>query len=147
MLPLKIPGFLLVVALLTSPAGAAERWSVGLTAGDIRIEAAVIDGASASSPTVLLVGGLHGKDESAAVITRETADFEAIPQQRRPFRLLAISVANPEAHPLQFPPAGVAYKENIESNVLWRWIAIHAPDLVVIAGPGDFGLADALSKN
>src|SRR3954468_24602530 len=123
--PLKSFALGLVVALLASPAGAAERWSVGLTAGDVRIEAAVVDGASASSPTVLLVGGLHGKDESAAVVTRETADFEAIPQPRRRFRLLAISVANPEAHTLQFPPTGVAYRENIESNVLWRWIGIH----------------------
>lgn len=140
-------GLLLLIVLLASSAGAAERWSVGLSAGDIRIDAAVVAGALASSPTVLLVGGLHGRDESADVVSRETADFEAIPQQRRPFRLLAISVANPEAHALRFPPAGVAYKENTESNVLWRWIAIQAPDLVLITEPGDYGLAEALSKN
>jgi rhamnogalacturonyl hydrolase YesR len=47
---------------------------------------------------------------------------------------------------LQFPPAGVAYREHIESHVLWRWIGTHAPDLVVIAG-SDSGLAEALSQN
>jgi rhamnogalacturonyl hydrolase YesR len=31
--------------------------------------------------------------------------------------------------------------------VLWRWIGIHAPDLVVIAGDSGTGLADALSQN
>jgi unsaturated rhamnogalacturonyl hydrolase len=42
-----------------------------------------------------------------------------------------------------FPPAGLAYKENAESHTLWRWIAVQAPDLVLIAGE-DFGLARAL---
>jgi rhamnogalacturonyl hydrolase YesR len=31
--------------------------------------------------------------------------------------------------------------------VLWRWIGIHAPDLVIIAGTADSGLTDALSQN
>ena len=40
----------------------------------------------------------------------------------------------------------MAYREHIESHVLWRWIGTHAPDLVVIAG-ADAGLAEALSQN
>src|SRR5205814_5361407 len=48
---------------------------------------------------------------------------------------------------LQFPPAGVAYRENAESHALWRWIGIHAPDLVIIICSEDYGLGDALSKN
>jgi hypothetical protein len=68
-------------------------------------------------------------------------------QDQRPFRLLAISIANPDSARLQFPPAGVAYRENSESHALWRWIGIHAPDLVLIAGNEDFGLAEALSQN
>jgi unsaturated rhamnogalacturonyl hydrolase len=71
--------------------------------------------------------------------------FEALPQNRRRFRLLAIPGANPEAQPLAFPPAGVAYRDHIESHVLWRWIGTHAPDLVVIAG-ADAGLAEALAQ-
>jgi rhamnogalacturonyl hydrolase YesR len=41
----------------------------------------------------------------------------------------------------------VAYRENGESHLLWRWIALQAPDLVLIVGPGDSGLAQALSTN
>jgi rhamnogalacturonyl hydrolase YesR len=40
----------------------------------------------------------------------------------------------------------VAYREQIESHVLWRWIGAHAPDLVLVAGT-DRGLVDALSQN
>src|SRR5262249_570130 len=65
----------------------------------------------------------------------------------RQFRLIAIAVANPDSARLQFPPMGVAYRENAESHALWRWIGIHAPDQVLVIGNEDFGLADALSKN
>src|SRR5262249_24105762 len=120
---------------------AAEHWNIGLTPNNTRIEALDIPGPAATSPTVLLIGGIQGKNESVSVVNREAADFESIPPSRREFRLLTIPLANPEAHMLQFPPSGVAYKENAESHVLWRWIGIQAPDLVVIVGPSDFGLA------
>ena len=125
----------------------AERWNVGLTTTNVRIEATAIPGASPSSSTVLLIGGLQGKGETADIVAREAEAFDAIPQTRRPFRLLAISLANPDGLPLQFPPTGAAYIENIESHVLWRWIGVQAPDLVVIAGSSDFGMAGALSQN
>jgi unsaturated rhamnogalacturonyl hydrolase len=70
-----------------------------------------------------------------------------LPQSRRAFRLIALPVANPDARPLQFPPAGTAYKENTESHVLWRWIGIHAPDMVLIVGESGNGLANALSQS
>jgi rhamnogalacturonyl hydrolase YesR len=41
----------------------------------------------------------------------------------------------------------VAYRDAPESNALWRWIGIHAPDVVLIAESTDSGLADALSQN
>src|SRR5580700_412071 len=65
---------------------------------------------------------------------------------RTRLRLLAIPVANPDQERLVFPPTGVAYRENAASHALWRWIGIHAPDLVLIAGKQDFGLAKALSE-
>jgi unsaturated rhamnogalacturonyl hydrolase len=133
--------------LLVSPLVAADRWNIGLATDGSRIEASVIPGASAASSTVLLIGGLQGKDESVAIVNREVEEYEKTPQDRRKFRLLAIPLANPNGQTLQFPPTGVAYRENVESHVLWRWAGIHAPDLVVIAGASDFGLADALSKN
>jgi unsaturated rhamnogalacturonyl hydrolase len=133
--------------LVSVPLFAAEHQYVGLTQKGGRIEASIVAGPSAASPTVLLVGGLAGNDATSRVVAQEVATFEAIPQNRRPFQLLAIPSANPDGAPVQFPPAGVAYRENKESHYLWRWIGIHAPDLVLIAGTDDFGLADALSQN
>ena len=90
--------------------------------------------------------GSSARIESSDAVDREAAAFEQIPQHRRAFRLIAIARANPDGQPLQFPPSGVAYREHIESHVLWRWIGTHAPDLVLVAGP-DPGLVDALSQN
>ena len=85
-------------------------------------------------------------DQSSDAVAREAAAFEQIPQNRRAFRLIAVARANPDAQPLQFPPSGVAYREHVESHVLWRWVGTHAPDLVLVAGP-DPGLVEALSQN
>jgi len=133
--------------LLTVPptARAADRWTIGLTTNGAPIEALVIDG-PASAPTVLLIGGLQGKDASADAVSREARAYEALAPDRRRFRLLAIPVGNPDGQVLQFPPTGAAYREHADAHVLWRWIGTHAPDLVLIAGP-DAGLADAVSQN
>ena len=106
----------------------------------------MVAGSSVASPTVVLVGGLERPDESSDAVARDTAAFEQIPQPQRAFRLISIARANPDGQPLQFPPSGVAYREHIESHVLWRWIGTHAPDLVLVAGP-DPGLVNALSQN
>jgi hypothetical protein len=132
--------------LLHDVAIAAERWTIGLSTSGAPIEAVMIAGRSASSPTVLLIAGLQGADQSSDAAAREAAAFEQIPQNRRAFRLIAVARANPDAQPLQFPPSGVAYREHIESHVLWRWVGTHAPDLVLVAGP-DPGLVDAISQN
>lgn len=138
---------LLAVALLiAAPAAAAERWTIGLTTAAAPVEAVVVEGPSPSSPTVLIVGGLAGNDGSTDAVTREAEAFDKMARDRRPVRLIAIPRANPGAQALQFPPQGVAYREQIESHVLWRWIGTHAPDLVLVVGP-DAGLVDALSQN
>jgi hypothetical protein len=142
------PVLLCVFACLLVPALAiaGERWTIGLSTTTAPIEAVVVAGRSVSSPTVLLVGGLQQPDQSSDAVAREAATFEQIPQRQRPFRLIAIARANPDAQPLQFPPSGAAYREHVESHVLWRWFGTHAPDLVLVAGP-DPGLVDALSQN
>ena len=132
--------------LLHAEAIAGERWTIGLSTSGAPIEAVVIAGRSDSSPTVLLVGGIQQPDQSSDAVAREAAAFEQIPQNQRAFRLIAVARANPDAQPLQFPPSGIAYREHVESHVLWRWIGTHAPDLVLVAGP-DPGLVDALSQN
>lgn len=131
--------------LLPGSARGADRWTIGLTSGLAPIDATVVPGSSELSPTVLVVSGLAGSDASSDAVEREAAAFDQIPQERRAFRLIAITRANPEARPLQFPPSGVAYPEQAESHVLWRRIATHAPDLVLIVGP-DPGLAQALGQ-
>jgi hypothetical protein len=81
-------------------------------------------GASAASPTVLLIGGLEGKDESTQVVAQEVRVFEA----RKPtFRFFAVALANPGRAKLSFPPTGVAYRDNPEASALWRWMAVEAP--------------------
>jgi rhamnogalacturonyl hydrolase YesR len=135
----------LVLLLLTRAYG--ENRYVGLTPRGTRIEATVVAGASPASPTVLLIGGLRGVDESSKAVSEETREFGAAQSRTRRFRLLSISLANPDGNKLMFPPAGVAYRDNPESHALWRWIAMEAPDLVLIAAGEDFGLAEALSRD
>ena len=135
---------LLTIATLTI-AGADHR-DVGLAQKGTRIEASIVEGATANAPTVMLISGLGGNDESSRAAADELRKYDAQPQNRRTFRLIALTVANPEKSPLAFPPTGVAYRENAESNALWRWIGIQAPDLVIVAGE-DSGLTAALSQN
>ena len=66
--------------------------------------------------------------------------------RNRPVQLLAVPVANPDGVALAFPPEGIAYREHAESHVLWRWLGALAPDLVLVAGEDDFGLAAALGS-
>src|SRR5262245_23351299 len=71
---MKIAIALLTIAL---PLMAAEHRDVGLTQMGTRIEAFVVPGPSAGSPTVLLIGGLAGNDETSRVVAREMQTFEA----------------------------------------------------------------------
>ena len=137
---------MLLALLVLTPAYGESRY-VGLTPRGARIEASIVPGGSAASPSVLLIGGLSGADESVKVVTEETRNFVAMKPSRRRFRLLSLPLANPDANRLMFPPAGVAYRDNAESHALWRWIAMEAPDLVLIAAAEDFGMAAALSRD
>ena len=112
----------------------AERRVVGLSASGKPIEALVVSAAPPTAPTVMLIGGLNGGTESGQMVSAAVEDLESDPPSRRRFHLLAIPLANPDKSPLVFPPTGVAYRENAESHVLWRWIALQAPDLVLIVG-------------
>jgi unsaturated rhamnogalacturonyl hydrolase len=135
-----------IAALLFALPLEADTLDVGLTENGTVIEASVPAGSSIL-PTVLLIGGLTGADRSVSIVRQELQSYEAIQPDRRRFRLLAIPLANPDHATLAFPPVGIAYRNNPESHALWRWIAIQAPDLVIVVGSQDFGLADALSQN
>ncbi|MEO6186541.1 MAG: glycoside hydrolase family 88 protein [Steroidobacteraceae bacterium] len=130
--------------LMTSAVAlAAQTADIGLTASGSRIDALIVEAKVKSAPVVVLVGGLHGDDASAAAVRSAVALYEK--RNARPVRLVGIALTNPDGVALQFPATGAAYRENVESNVLWRWIGAHAPDLVLIAGEDDVGLATALS--
>src|SRR5262245_7396853 len=68
----------LAFLLLHAVAFAGERWTIGLSTSGAAIEAVAIDGRSASSPTVLLVGGLQQPDQSSDAVDREAAAFERV---------------------------------------------------------------------
>jgi rhamnogalacturonyl hydrolase YesR len=138
------PAALLASISFLLPITAAEREYVGLTKSGERIEADVVPGATAASPTVLLMGGLSGDDESSRIVAQELRSYEL---SKPTFRLVAIAVANPDSSKLSFPPPGVAYRDNPVAHGLWRWIGVQAPDLVLIVGSDEAGLADALGQN
>lgn len=114
---------------------------IGLTADRTSIQALSVPAGPAHLPRVLIIGGLDGDEKSAKAVMHEVEHYNA-----RRFHLLAIPKANPNKVRLVFPPTGRAYKENPESHYIWRWIGTQAPDLVLIEGKEDYGLAEALSK-
>jgi len=120
---------------------------VGLSAKGGTIRASVVRGSSESSPIVALLGGLAGDDASSRAVSQALDAFDKQPQARRRYTLIGIAAANPDRSQLVFPPIGVAYRDNSESHALWRWLGIHSPDLVLIAGADDASLARALSEH
>src|SRR4051812_31387856 len=116
---LKLTG-LLLITLLVLPVAAAERRTlevIGLTARGEVIERITV-AAPKADRTVILIGGLSGPDGSVEQVRRAIHDFKKLKAANRPFRLLAIPLANPDGVPLEFPPTGIAYRENIEANTL-----------------------------
>ncbi|MEJ0040493.1 MAG: glycoside hydrolase family 88 protein [Gammaproteobacteria bacterium] len=132
--------------LFATPLFAAEPLEIGLTGTNTVIEGLAVKSDAKASRTVLLIGGLRGKDESVERVRAAVRQFESQRPARRYFDLLAIPLANPDGVALKFPPSGVAYRENPEANALWRWIGLHAPDQVIVVGADDAGLAVTLSS-
>jgi unsaturated rhamnogalacturonyl hydrolase len=135
-------GLACLAALLALPIDAAGVFDIGLASSGARIDAVAVDGRAESAPMVVLIGGLEGDDGSTAAVRDAVAAYER--HRGRAVRLLAVPLANPDHAALRFPPTGIAYRENAESHALWRWLGVQAPDLVLIAGADDFGLAAAL---
>lgn len=130
-----------------------QRSAVGVTRRQTIIAALItaddLDYAT-SKTRILLVGGLDGSAASAAntlaALQWLYSSSEAEPLRRR-FAVSAVPVANPEGwagksgegngnggYPgRNYPPAGDAYNSptDPEAAYLWRWIGVHAPDLVV----------------
>jgi unsaturated rhamnogalacturonyl hydrolase len=126
---------------------AAERIDIGLTGTGTVLVGERLAGRSTPSRTVVLVGGLDGDDASVAEVRAAFEAFERSPRRSRTFNLVAIALANPQRAHLEFPPQGTAYHDHPVSFALWRWIGVHAPDLVLVAGPDPYALARALSTH
>jgi len=146
-LVVRASGIFAALLLVSLPAFAAEMQDIGLAANGGTIRAAIVRASSDSAPVVALVGGLSGRDASSRAVTEAIDEFDKQPQARRRYTLIGIAIANPEGSALVFPPTGIAYRVSTESHVLWRWIGIHAPDLVLIAGADAASLTLALSEH
>jgi len=135
------------MGFLSTEGFAAEPVDLGLSTSGARIQGLIVEGPEPNGLTVALIGGIAGNDQSVERVANAARNFEKLGPTQRGFRLLAIPLANPDGTALQFPPTGVAYRENPEANVLWRWLGVRAPDLVLIVGGQDFGLAQALATD
>lgn len=138
--------FILFVA--SAAAQPSIRMPIGITRGMTPIEALLttedLDYESRKT-RILLVGGLDG-DRGAAKATHEAFTWYITNNRIRKYTVSAVPLANPEKVRIDgFPPKGEAYGKNSEAHYLWRWIGMHAPDLVVVIGP-DMGLIDALNQ-
>jgi unsaturated rhamnogalacturonyl hydrolase len=130
-----------LIALLVLLGGPASAFEVGSSGRGAVIEGLEAGPSSDAGATVLLIGGLNGQEAS---IIQEVVNAWPRLGGAGAVRLLAVPLANPDGAALEFPPTGTAYRDHPESFAIWRWIGIHAPDLVLIAGPDDAGLAKAL---
>ena len=72
---------------------------------------------------VVLIGGLDGSGASRVPLSTRFRGTNHLRQIRRAFKLIAIPSPNPERNALSFL-LRVAYRENAESHVLWRWIGV-----------------------
>ena len=121
-------------------------WQVGLSSQRTVIEAIGVNAGEPNARTIVYLGGLAGTSPASALIRNLHIDYAQLTAADRTINLIAIPVANPEAEQLQFPPEGEAYGDNPVAHGLWRWLGVHAPDLVIIAGTDSYGLGAALQR-
>lgn len=136
---------LLTIGFSGAFANAQEQtWEVGLSVQRTVIYAQGVSAGEPSAPTVLYLGGLAGPSSASELIRALHDEYAQVDSTARHLNLITIPLANPESESLNFPPSGDAYGENPVSHALWRWLGVHAPDLILIAGADAAGLAAAL---
>ncbi len=138
----------LILLATSAQAQPSMRTQIGITKNMTPIEALLtaedLDYESRKT-RILLVSGLDG-DRGAAKATQEAFNWYITNNKIRKYTVSAVPLANPDKVGIEsFPPKGDAYAKNAEAHYLWRWIGMHAPDVVVVIGP-DLGLIDALNK-
>ncbi|HEY5666495.1 MAG TPA: glycoside hydrolase family 88 protein, partial [Gammaproteobacteria bacterium] len=141
-------GLAALILLATATQSAEiESLEIGLATDGRLIEALRVGAGQEQAPTIALVGGLPGDDESSGVIRDALEQYAELPDSRRASTVIAVPVANPAQQPLQFPPTGPAYREHAESHALWRWLGLNAPDLVLVVGADPASLGEALQNS
>jgi alkaline phosphatase D len=92
-----------------------------------------------AKPSILIVGGIDGKDESRRAVKAAMRGLEGTDYDKQ-FSISFVPDANPDGEDLsEFPPAGKAYNnpKTARAHYLWRWIGMHAPDLVIEVAAGE----------
>jgi hypothetical protein len=141
-------GLAALILLATATQSAEiESLEIGLATDGRLIEALRVGAGQEQAPTIALIGGLPGDDESSGVIRDALEQYAELPDSRRASTVIAVPVANPAQQPLQFPPTGPAYREHAESHALWRWLGLNAPDLVLVVGADPASLGEALQNS
>lgn len=133
---------LTAVSLIIPSAAAAVDTAVGVTRNGTPIAAILgeedLDDKNTKT-RILLVGGLDTSPASVHAVRAAYEWFGSAWSYRRRYTLSAIPDADPDrTGALRFPPKGEAYggAESPEAMYLWRWIGVHAPDLVVVLRDG-----------
>ncbi|MDV6032444.1 MAG: hypothetical protein F9B45_20630 [Phycisphaera sp. RhM] len=119
-----------------------ERSTIGVTRADTPIPCLLspesLD-AESKKFHILLIGGLDGDLASVRLAMESMASFQKDATLSRRFAVSCIPCARPDdlgrggIDALSFPPSGNAYNQphNDVAHYLWRWIGMHAPDLVI----------------
>ena len=135
-----------------------KRSSIGVTRRGAPIPTLLGDDATdhlSPKMQVLVIGGLDGSRRSVELAVQAWEWFHG-PEAaaiREDYALAVVPVAHPHAWlnglegELAFPPVGDHYRsqDNVEAQYLWRWIGMHAPDLVVLPTEDGGSLAAALA--
>ncbi len=130
---------------------ATVRSAIGVTRDGTRIDLLLQDGDTdleTEKTRLLLIGGIDGDANSVAAVLDIMKWFHGSDEAaswRRQMTLSAVPCADPAAlratsdaaarpAPLTFPSGGKAYHDGThrdEGAYLWRWLGMHAPDLVI----------------
>ncbi len=130
---------LLSIGQIASTFAQDMDWEVGLSSSRSLIKAQGFNTTENSSARILYLAGLDGPDDSTEQAQVLMQQYSRLQEQARPVELIVIALGNPDSEPLRFPPTGGAYAEQPVANALWRWIGLHAPDLVLIGGADSSG--------
>ena len=141
------------------------RTAIGVTRQGTPIPAFVTNGdfdPELDRTRVLLIGGLDGSTESIETTLEALEWFQnefSASKFRGKWQMSAVPCANPDGAlkgtadnqsggdpTIGYPPNPKAYNDpkNSEAQYLWRWIGMHAPDIVVdLRGGGPFEVKSA----